>query len=142
VTAVRLQGAPARCSIAFGSFVDFESTDRGKLALFGPRKIVAYAVKYSPCQALYLFRTPPTTAETGTRLRGVSTPVNLLYVATTRRTADKTLAALKELRRRVGDPGIDALPDIFWLRLSDFIDRRGQKILYFVTQLLARQATP
>jgi len=140
MVAVRIQTAPARCSVAFGSFFELQSVARGKLAIFAPDKIVAYAVKCAPWQALYLFRTSAD-AETATTLRGVSAPVNLLYVANTRRTVGKTLSALYGLRRRIGDTGIDALPDIYWLRLVDFIERPGQQILYHAAQLLGRSAT-
>jgi hypothetical protein len=137
VVTVRLQTAPARCSVAFGAVTEVQTAERGQLAIFAPDKVVAYAVRCSPWQALYLFRTSAT-AETATRLKGVSAPVNLLYVATTRRTVGKTLSALHGLRRRIGDRGIDELPDLFWLRLADFIERRGQKILCYAAQLLER----
>jgi hypothetical protein len=139
VVAVCIQTFPARCSVAFGSISELRSNPPGKLAIFAPDKIVAYAVKCSPWQALYLFRTTAD-AETATNLKGVSAPVNLLYVANTGRTVDKTLSALRGLRHRIGEPGIDALPDIFWLRLVDFIERRGQPILHHAIQLLERSA--
>jgi hypothetical protein len=135
VTAVRIQTTPARCSVVFGSPSELQATSTGKLAIFGPEKIVAYFAQRSPWQALYLFRTSPPPGS-ATCIRGVSEPVSLLYVAQTRRTVDKTNAALHVLKRRIGEGGIDALPEIFWLRLADFIERRGQKILYYVTRLL------
>ncbi|HZL18813.1 MAG TPA: hypothetical protein VFG23_13810 [Polyangia bacterium] len=93
----------------------------------------------TPWQALYLFRTTAT-EDSATYLKGVSAPVNLLYVANTRRTADKTLTALRGLRAQIGESGIDALPDIYWLRLVDHIERRGRQILSHATQLLAAGA--
>jgi hypothetical protein len=139
VVAVSIQAFPARCSVAFGSMSELRTTPPGKLAIFSPGKIVAYAIKCPPWQALYLFRTTGT-EDSATHLKGVSEPVNLLYVANTRRTVDKTLTALRGLRGRIGESGIDALPDIYWLRLADYIDRRGRQILSHATRLLSASA--
>ena len=132
---VSLQSFPARCSVAFGSISELRTTPPRKLAIFAPGKLVAYTVKCPPWQALYLFRTTAT-EDSATHLKGVSEPVNLLYVANTRRTVDKTLTALRGLRVCIGEPGIDALPDIYWLRLVDYIERRSRRILSHATRLL------
>ena len=102
MVAVSIQAYPARCSVAFGSISELRTAPPGKLAIFAPGKIVAYAVKCAPWQALYLFRTTAT-EDSATHLKGVSEPVNLLYVANTRRTVDKTLTALRGLRARIGE---------------------------------------
>ncbi|HZL19144.1 MAG TPA: tyrosine-type recombinase/integrase [Polyangia bacterium] len=102
MVAVRIQTFPARCSVAFGSISELRSTPPAELAIFAPDKIVAYAVKCSPWQALYLFRTTAT-EDSAAHLKGVSAPVNLLYVANTGRTVDKTLSALRGLRQRWED---------------------------------------
>jgi hypothetical protein len=135
LTAVHLRTKPAVCTVSFGTYSEVRVTERGRFAIFGPRKIVAYLVQVAPYRALYLFRTtpPPDTAQ---RLRGVSAPVDLVYVAGTRRTADKTMAALRFLKEEIGETAIDALPDIFWLRLADSIERRGGEIVYYVRSLL------
>jgi hypothetical protein len=135
VTAVQLRTRPAVCTVTFGTYSQLQVTERGRFAIFGPRKIVAYLVQAAPYRALYLFRTtpPPDTAQ---RLRGVSAPVDLLYVADTRRRVDKTMAALRFLKGEIGEAAIDTLPDIFWLRLADSIDRRGGEIVYYVRSLL------
>lgn len=135
MVAVSIQAFPARCTVAFGSISELRTVPPDKLAIFAPGKIVAYAVKCAPWQALYLFRTTAT-KDSASHLKGVSEPVNLLYVANTRRTVDKTLTALRGLRARIGDSGIDALPDIYWLRLVDHIERRGRHILSHATRLL------
>jgi hypothetical protein len=100
-------------------------------------------VQVAPYRALYLFRTtpPPDTAQ---RLRGVSAPVDLLYVADTRRRVDKTMAALRFLKGEIGEAAIDTLPDIFWLRLADSIDRhrRGNRLLRQIPARLQRPARP
>lgn len=139
MVAVSIQAYPARCSVAFGSISELRTIPPDKLAIFAPGKIVAYAVKCAPWQALYLFRTTAT-EDSATHLKGVSEPVNLLYVANTRRTADKTLTALRGLRACIGEAGIDALPDIYWLRLVDHIERRGRQILSHATRLLEASA--
>jgi hypothetical protein len=128
VVEVSIQAFPARCGVAFGSMSELRTTPLGKLAIFAPGKIIAYAIRCRPWQALYLFRTTAT-EDSATHLKGVSEPVNLLYVANARRTVDKTLTALRGLRGRIGDSGIDALPDLYWLRLVDHIERRGRQIL-------------
>lgn len=140
MTAVRLQTLPIRLNLAFGAPSEVRPAKRGKLALFPPDSVVGYVVRSPPWQALYLFRTSPA-AGAATRLRGVSNPVNLLYIAQTRRTVDKTTVALNVLRQRIGFPGIDALPDLFWLQLADFIERHGQRVAYHVTRLLKRYPT-
>ena len=140
MTAVRLQTAPIRLSVAFGAPSELRPARRGALALFPPHRVVGYFVRCPPWRALYLFRTSPA-PDVATRLRGVSQPVNLLYIAQTRRTIDKTMAALNVLKQRIGLPGVDALPDLFWLQLADFIERQGQRIVYYVTRLLERHAT-
>ena len=140
MTAVRIQTSPARCSVAFGSYSVLQPTKSGNLALFAAEKVVAYYIQYSPHRALYLFRTSPLPGS-ATRLRGVSQPVNLLYVASTRRTVEKTTIALRFLDRQVGPAAIDSLPDIFWFRLADCIERRGWTIVPYVTDLLALDAT-
>ena len=139
MVAVSIQAFPARCSVAFGSVSELRSVPPDKLALFPPGKIVAYSIKCAPWQALYLFRTTAT-EDSATHLKGVSEPVNLLYVANTRRTVDKTLTALRGLRGQIGESGIDALPDIYWLRLVDYIERRGRHILSHATRLLSASA--
>jgi hypothetical protein len=140
VTAVRLQTTPTLLSVAFGAPSELRSAIRGNLALFPPNRVVGYFVRHPPWQALYLFRTSPAPAA-ATRLRGVSKPVNLLYIAQTRRTVDKTTVALNVLKQRIGLDGVDALPDLFWFQLADFIERRGQKIVCYVTRLLDRHPT-
>ena len=137
VTAVRLQTVPICLRVAFGAPSELQSGTRGKLALFPPSTVVGYFVRYPPWQALYLFRTSPA-PDVATRLRGVSKPVNLLYIAQTRRTIDKTMVALNVLKLRVGLHGVDALPDLFWFQLADFIERHGQRIVSYVTRLLER----
>jgi hypothetical protein len=137
MTAVRLQAAPTRLSVAFGAPSEVRSGKRGTLALFPPNRVVGYFVRHPPSQALYLFRTSPAPAA-ATRLRGVSKPINLLYIAQTRRTVDKTTVALNLLKQHIGLHGVDALPDLFWFQLADFIERRGQRIVYYVTRLLER----
>jgi hypothetical protein len=137
MTAVRLQTSPLALTVAFGSPAALLEDQRGKLALFGPHHVVAYLARHPPHRALYLFRTGPAN-DVATPLRHVSEPVNLLYVARTRRTVDKATTALNTLQRRLGVAGVDALPDLFWHQLADFIERRGGKIVYFVTGLLAR----
>jgi hypothetical protein len=139
VVAVSIEVFPARCSVAFGSISELRSIPPGKLAIFAPGKIVAYAIRCPPWQALYLFRTTAT-EDSATHLKGVSEPVNLLYVANTRRTVDKTLTALRGLRGRIGESSIDALPDIYWLRLADHIERRGRHILSHAIRLLKASA--
>jgi hypothetical protein len=134
-TAVHLRTKPAVCTVSFGTYSEVRVTERARFAIFGPRKIVAYLVQVAPYRALYVFRTTPPTG-TAERLRGVSAPVDLLYVANTRRTADKTMAALRFLKEEIGEAAIDALPDIFWLRLADSIERRGGEIVYYVRSLL------
>ncbi|HVV53332.1 MAG TPA: hypothetical protein VHO06_26990 [Polyangia bacterium] len=106
-------------------------------AFYRGGRVVAYMARHAPSEALYLFKTtdPP---HGSNRLRHVSHPVKLLYVATTRRTTTKAITALNVLRRRLGDAGVDALPDVFWLRLVDFIERRGKRIAGHVTALLDR----
>jgi hypothetical protein len=138
MTAVRLQAGPTLLSVAFGAPAELQNIPKAKLALFGPRRIVAYLARNRPAQALYLFRTTPAN-DFGVRLRHVSHPVDLFYVARTHRTIDKTTIALQAIAARRGDAGVDELPDIFWLRLADFIERRGWRIVYYVTRLLAEQ---
>jgi hypothetical protein len=46
-------------------------------------------------------------------------------------------AGLRGLRAQIGESGIDALPDIYWLSLVDHIERRGRQIFSHATQLLA-----
>ena len=137
MTAVRLQTAPVALTVAFGSPTALHDDQLGKTAVFGPNKVVAYLARHPPYRALYLFRTAPPT-DAATQLRYVSEPVNLLYVATTRRTVDKATVALNALQRRLGGAAVDALPDLFWHQLADFIERRGSKIVYFVSRLLER----
>jgi hypothetical protein len=140
MTAVRLQIAPTRLSVAFGAPAELRSGRSFNLALFGPNKVVAYLARHPPARALYLFRTSPHPG-TASHLRNVSKPVTLLYVAHTRRAGDKTAVALNVLRRSIGFDGIDALPDLFWYQLADFIERRGQQIVTHVTRLLERHST-
>jgi hypothetical protein len=141
VTAVRLQSAPTRLSVTFGAPAELRAGPGCKLALFGPNKVVAYLARHPPSRALYLFRTSPRPGA-ATHLRNVSEPVTLLYVAQTWRAFEKTTTALNVLKRRIGDDGIDALPDLFWYQLADFIERRGQQIVLHVTRLLERYALP
>jgi hypothetical protein len=138
MTAVRLQAAPVALSLAFGSPAALLADHRGQLAVFGAKKLVGYLARHPPYRALYIFRTSPAN-DVATSLRYVSEPVNLLYVATTRRKVDKATAALNALQRRLGDGGVDDLPDLFWHQLADFIERRGSKIVYFVSRLLERR---
>ena len=133
VTTVLLAPAPIDLSLPFGP-PDATSDEAGRaLALFGPGRVVAYLARQPPVRALYLFKTG-TQSSAPNRLRHVSRPVKLLYVAATRRTATKATTALKVLRKQVGDEGVDGLPNLFWLPLADFIERRGRSI--------ARQAAP
>jgi hypothetical protein len=138
MTAVRLQTAPVVLTVAFGAPAALRDDHLGQVAVFAPNKVVAYLARHPPYRALYLFRTAP--ANDATQLRYVSEPVNLLYVATTRRTVDKATVALNALQRRLGAAAVDALPDLFWHQLADFIERRGSKIVYFVSRLLERSA--
>jgi hypothetical protein len=46
------------------------------------------------------------------------------------------MAALRFLKGEIGEAAIDTLPDIFWLRLADCIERRGGEIVYYVRSLL------
>jgi hypothetical protein len=137
MTAVRLQTAPVVLTVTFGSPAALHDDQLGQVAVFAPNKVVAYLARHPPYRALYLFRTAPDN-DAATELRYVSEPVNLLYVATTRRTVDKATVALNALQRRLGVDGVDALPDLFWHQLADFIERRGSKIVYFVSHLLER----
>ena len=141
MTAVRLQTAPARLSVTFGVPAELRAGRDCKLALFGPNKVVGYLARHPPARALYLFRTSPKPGAGATRLRNVSEPVTLLYIAQTWRAFEKTTVALNVLKRRLGFDGIDALPDLFWYQLADFIERRGQQIVLHVTRLLERYAT-
>lgn len=136
MTAVRLQAGPTVLSVAFGAPAALQDAPRAKLALFGPRMVVAYLARHRPAQALYLFRTAPANGF-GVRLRHVSQPVDLFYVAHTHRTVEKATIALQAIATRRGPAGVDELPDVFWLRLADFIERRGWRIVYYVTRLLA-----
>jgi hypothetical protein len=138
MTAVRLQTGPTVLSVAFGAPAELRDTCQIKLALFGPRKVVAYLARRPPAQALYLFRTAPAN-DVGVRLRHVSQPVDLFYVAHTRRTIRKATIALKAIAARRGAAGVDELPDVFWLRLADFLSRREWRIVYYVTQMLKEQ---
>ena len=138
LTAVRLQAGPTVLRVAFGDPAEMQDTPEAKLALFGPRKVVAYVARHRPAQALYLFRTAPAN-DVGVQLRHVSRPVDLFYVAHTHRTIEKATTALRAIARRRGADGVDKLPDVFWLRLADFIERRGWRIVYYVTRLLADQ---
>ena len=139
MTAVRLQAGPTILSVAFGAPVELRDTRRAKLAVFGPRKVVAYLARRPPAQALYLFRTAPAN-DAGVRLRHVSRTVDLFYVANTRRTIRKATIALKAIASRRGAAGVDELPDVFWLRLADFLNRREWRIVYYVTRMLDEQA--
>ena len=112
-----------------------------KLAVFPPHKVVAYLAHHPPARALYVFKTSPTPA-TAVRLRYVSEPVDLLYVASTRRAADKATVALHVIERRIGSDGMSALPNLFWYRLADVVERRGRRVMYFVTRLLERELLP
>jgi hypothetical protein len=138
MTAVRLQAGPTLLSVAFGAPAELQDIPKAKLALFGPRQVVAYLARNRPAQALYLFRTAPAN-DVGIRLRHVSRPVDLFYVAHTHRTIEKATIALQAIVARRGAAGVDELPDIFWLRLADFIERRGWRIVYYVTRMLAEQ---
>ena len=60
----------------------------------------------------------------------------------TRRTASKATIALNLLKKRLGNAGVDTLPDLFWFQLGDFIERRGKRIAGYVTSLLDRQQLP
>lgn len=140
MTAVRLQTSPVRLSVTFGAPAELRAGRGCKLALFGPNKVVAYLARHPPSRALYLFRTSPQPG-VASQLRHVSKPVTLLYIAHTRRAVDKTTVALNVLKQRIGFDGIDALPDLFWYQLADFIERRGQQIVLHVTRLLERYAT-
>ena len=139
MTAVRLQAGPTLLSVAFGAPTELRTSRHGKVALFGPKKIVAYVARHPPVQALYLFRTTPAN-DAGVRLRNVSHPVDLLYVASTYRTVRKATLALAAISDRIGPAGVDALPDLFWLRLADVIERRGRHVVYYVTNMLAEQS--
>jgi hypothetical protein len=138
MTGVLLQTTPTELSVAYGTPDDERDAQGRRQALYRPGRLVAYLARNPPTQALYLFKTAGDPGGTD-RLRHVSHPVRLLYVANTSRTAGKAATALRVLRKRIGDAGIDALPDIFWLRLADFIERRGKKIAGYVTALLDRQ---
>ena len=139
MTAVRLQTGHIILSVAFGSPAELRNRRHGKVALFGPNKIVAYVARHPPVQALYLFRTTPAN-DAGVRLRNVSHPVDLLYVASTYRTVRKATLALAAISDRIGAAAVDALPDLFWLRLADVIERRGRQVVYYVTHMLAEQS--
>jgi hypothetical protein len=141
MTAVRLQTGHIILSVAFGAPAKLRNSRHGKLALFGPNKIVAYVARHPPVQALYLFRTSPAN-DVGVRLRNVSHPVDLLYVASTYRTVRKVTLALDAIADRIGAAGLDALPDVFWLRLADVIERRGRQVIYYVAHMLAEQSLP
>ncbi|SRR5579871_608353 len=138
MTAVSLQTGPTILSVAFGAPSELRDTCHTRLAIFGPRKVVAYLARRPPAQALYIFRTAPAN-DVGVRLRHVSQPVDLFYVARTRRTIRKSTIALKAVAARMGAAGVDGLPDVFWLRLADFLNRREWRIVYYVTRLLAEQ---
>ena len=140
MTSVLLQTAPTLLA-AFGTPDALREAEGRTHALYSHGRVVAYLARQERAQALYVFKTAiqPRASD---RLRHVSQPVRLLYVANTRRTTSKTTVALNVLKKRLGDAGVDALPDIFWLRLADFIERRGKRIAGYVTALLDRQTLP
>jgi hypothetical protein len=137
MTDVLLQTAPTELSVAFGTPDAVREGQGHSHAVYRQGRVVAYMARHAPAQALYLFKTA-SPSRASTRLRHVSHPVKLLYVANTRRTATKALTALNVLRKRLGDAGVDALPDVFWLRLTDFIERRGKRIAGHAMALLDR----
>lgn len=141
MTSVLLQAAPTELTVAYGKPDAIEDTRGRSLAFYRPGRLVAYLARHPPSQALYLFRTAASRRGCNP-LRHVSEPVRLLYVARTRRTAKKTTAALNILKRRLGDAGVDALPELFWLQLGDFVERRGLRIAGYVASLLDRQQLP
>ena len=59
MTALRLQTAPVALTVAFGSPTALHDDQLGKMAVFGPNKVVAYLARHPPYRALYLFRTAP-----------------------------------------------------------------------------------
>jgi len=139
MTSLLLQMAPTQLTVAFGTPDALREAQGCTHAFYRHGRVVAYLARHAPAQALYLFRTAEP-SRASNHLRHVSHPVKLLYVANTRRTATKATTALNVLRKRLGDSGVDALPDIFWLRLADFIERRGKSIAGQVTALLDRQS--
>jgi hypothetical protein len=138
LTAVRIGSGWPRLSVAFGNPLALEPRERPRRALFQHHQVVGYLVEWPPRRALYLFRIV-SLAESTTSLSGVSDPVALLAVARTTRTIAKTRAALRYVARRTSAPAVDDLPDGFWLRLADFIDRRGYEIVPHVVALLEAQ---
>jgi hypothetical protein len=124
--------------VTFGEPDAIQHAKGRSLALYRPRRLVAYLARHAPSQALYLFKTDAS-RRAPNRLRTVSQPVRLLYVANTRRTASKATTALNLLKKRLGNAAVDALPDLFWCQLGDFIDRRGKRIAGYVTSLIDRQ---
>jgi hypothetical protein len=94
-----------------------------------------------PISAQLGIRTSPAN-DAGVRLRNVSHRVDLLYVASTYRTVRKATLALDAIADRIGAAGVDALPDVFWLRLADVIERRGRRVIYYVAHMLAERSLP
>ncbi len=137
MTGVRLQETPTELSVVFGTPDTLQETPGSSDAFYRHGRVVAYLARHAPAQALYIFKTTEQ-PRASNRLRHVSRPVKLLYVASARRTATKAITAINVLRKRLGDAGIDALPDVFWLRLADFVERRGKRIAGDVTTLLER----
>ncbi len=137
MTRVRLEATPTQLSVVFGTPDALHEVQGSTQGFYRHGRVVAYVARHSPALALYLFKTaePPRVSN---RLRHVSHPVNLLYVANTRRTVTKAITAINVLRKRLGDGGVDALPDVFWLRLADCVERRGKRIAGHVMALLDR----
>jgi hypothetical protein len=123
------------CSIAFGQMATLGSQQRPSRALFRPGQVVAYLVEQAPRRALYLFRVGAGAGAT-TRLPGVSSRVTLFAVARTARTVAKARTVLRYLARRRGAGGVDTLPEGFWLRVADLIDRRRYDIVPMAAALL------
>jgi hypothetical protein len=141
MTGVLLRAGPTELIVTFGEPDAIQHAQGRSLALYRPGRLVAYLARHAPSQALYIFRTDAS-RRAPNRLRHVSQPVRLLYVANTRRTASKATTALNLLQKRLGAAGVDTLPDLFWFQLGDFIERRGKRIAGCVTSLLDRQQLP
>lgn len=138
MTSLLLGTHPIGLSVAFGTPDALRTVGGRAVALFRPERLVAYLVRYDHAQALYLLKTDAS-RRARTRLRNVSHPIRLFYVAKTRRTASKTLRAINLLKRRLAADSVDALPDLFWLQLADFCERRGKRVASYVTAVLDRQ---
>lgn len=106
--------------------------------LLPPDRLAGYLVTRDRARALFFFRTGSGPLAT-TVISGVHPKVRLLFVASTARSVIKATNSLRHLAR-VEALDVDSLPDGFWLRLADFVQRpRPRHILPEVDALLRQQ---